>query len=104
MRKKFVIGVNSLSVEQKKLFKKFVEQDGSGWWNWIEGFWLVDADDDRLTAEKIRDELCELSNVGRILVLEVSPDNWAAYGPETEDKSISKWLKVSWKGREKIED
>ena len=100
MTKKFVVGVENLSPEQQKLFRDFIQKDGSGWWHWIEGLWLVDAATDELTVSKIRDKIKNISKDSNTLVLEVSPITWATFGPESEDYSFKKWVQESWVGDE----
>ena len=100
MSKKFVVGIEGLSTEQEELFRDFIRKDGSGWWHWIGGFWLVDAATDELTVSKIRDQIRDVLSEADALVLEVSPITWAAWGPESENRSLSKWVSEFWKADE----
>ena len=94
MSKKFVVCVDGLSQEMESKFKGFLED--LGWWHWMSGVWLVDSSDE-LTVSKIRDYLVELDKHINAIVLEVSPVTWASFGPESDDRSFSKWINSNWK-------
>lgn len=96
MNKKFVVVVEGLSTEHEKLFRDFIDKDGSGWWHMVGEVWLIDALSDELTVEKIRNKIMSLSKNPNILVLEISPITWAAYGPESKERSFSKWVEEFW--------
>ena len=94
MSKKFVVCIDGLSQEQESKFKEFL--DGSGWWHWMDGVWIIDGTD-ALTVSEIRDYLADLGKSPKIIVLEVSPVTWASFGPESDNLSFSKWINMYWK-------
>lgn len=94
MSKKFVVCIDVLSQELEIKFKEFLR--GSGWWHRMDGVWIIDGTDE-LTVSKIRDFLVNLGKDANTIVLEVSPVTWAAFGPESENSSFSKWIETYWK-------
>ncbi|KTS27614.1 hypothetical protein [Pantoea stewartii] len=98
MRRKFAVALNSSSVEQNEKFKKFINENGLGWWHWIENFWLLTDPKGKFTASDIRDKLNEIFPKVRCIVLSIDNEenSWSGYGPTSEKKNMFNWIRDSW--------
>ena len=96
MSKRFIVGVDDAPLEKLGALKEALGRNGAGWWHWIDGFWLVDTNEVELTPAMLRDRVHRVCPKCNVLVLEVSPVTWAAYGPESESRSFSKWIEEYW--------
>jgi len=99
MKKQFVIALNSTTEEQEKMFLEYIKSNGFGWWHWIDNFWLVVDTQDKLSAEKLRDDLENIFPKVRKLVIEIFSESstWAGYGPNGEQRNMFNWLHNTWK-------
>ena len=96
MTRHFIIGMDSVKSDQTKAISAWLNEHGCGWWHWVDGMWLIDSDSDELDVVTVRDKICEIAPGVNNLVLEVDPDSWAGYGPQSEKRDMFKWLKDSW--------
>jgi hypothetical protein len=94
MSRQFVVGIDEVSDEQKKLLRESFVQHGS-WWNWIPHFWLITTDEDT-TAAEIRDRIIDIAPGVNCMVIQVDRGNWSGYGPATEKRDMFKWIKNTW--------
>ncbi len=99
MIKWFVIGTESLTVEQEKSFIEYLEGKRLGWWHWLPNFWLITGDN-APESSAIRDKLNDLASGKHLLVVEVNPVTWAGFGPGTAERNMFNWLNRMWKRRD----
>jgi len=101
MKKRFVVAVDTpISEEQKKAFREYVRQHGAGWWNWIDGLWLLVDPTGRMNAESLRDTVTSSFPGQNNIVLEFpdeGDDTWSGFGPNTAKKNMFPWLTQNWK-------
>jgi hypothetical protein len=97
MTQHFVIAIESIDEDHKKILRAFFAEHGS-WWNWIPGFWMFVSTED-ITTSAIRDKIREItaSDNSDMMVLQVTPVTWSGYGPSTETRNMFKWLRNHWK-------
>jgi hypothetical protein len=100
MAKRFIVCLNSGSVEQNDKFKEYIDENGLGWWHWISNSWLLRDHSGRLNSEIIRDKLLEIYPGTRNLVIELqgpsTNDTWHGFGPSGEEKNMFNWLRDTW--------
>jgi hypothetical protein len=93
--RRFVIATDPLSAAEQKKLSAFLK--GYGWWHWLPNFWLVADTTNRLTVEKIRDEIVNISKTTRAWVLQVEPVTWAALTKEDDQgRDGTDWVKRIW--------
>lgn len=95
MVRNFVVAVDNLTSEETKKINELF-QGTYGWWHWIDGFWIVYDSLDRLSAASIRDQLGNVVGEKRRIVLEVTPGEWAGFGPNSEDSNMFPWMHKNW--------
>ena len=101
MRRKFVIGIDGETSHDVSTFLAYIQQQGFGWWHWFDNFWLLTTYDDTMTAGTIRDKLVEICNRKNLIVIEITSNIWANFGPQGSDNNgdelnFSKWLHDVW--------
>ena len=98
-KRRFIVSINQETQENVSSFLEYINQQGFGWWHWIDNFWLLVVLDTQTTIETLRDKLADITGGKTIMVLEIKSGSfeWANFGPNTEGgKNMSKWLKESW--------
>jgi hypothetical protein len=97
MKKRFIVGIDSLTPEQDKEFVEYLQNQKCGWWHWITNLWLVSNRAGHLSAKEIRDEVIRLAPNARALVVEINePGTWSGKGPNSKDLNMFEWLKETW--------
>ncbi|MCL1957599.1 MAG: hypothetical protein FWF63_09775 [Fibromonadales bacterium] len=98
MKKKFIICTSFPSLEKEKLFAEEINKLGLNWWRWIPGTWLIIDKKGNTSAGFLRDKIVSLLglNCGNVLVIEVTPNDWAGYGPENKEKNMFSWIRNYW--------
>lgn len=95
MRRWFVVGTESITAEQEKSFVDYIQSTRMGWWHWIPNFWLCTGDD-APNCDVIRDKFLTIAPGKDIIVVEVNPITWAAYGPKSDKRDMFPWLNSTW--------
>jgi hypothetical protein len=95
---KIIALVEEMSAEQDKKFIDFLKSKGWGYWHWIEGSWLITADDwDKDVPPLIRDELQKIATGKHSMVFEVSGiGTWSGFGPSGDQHNMFKWIRDEW--------
>ncbi len=97
MSKRFIALIQIMTADQDKAFVDYLGAKGLGYWHWIDGGWLIDSDDDEITAEAIRDKVMEIAPGKYTVVLPVEARHgWAGFGPNADDRNMFTWIKQSW--------
>ncbi|RDE92892.1 hypothetical protein DPW01_01085 [Aggregatibacter aphrophilus] len=93
MSKRFIVLIDEdFTKEQRNRLTQYFKGK-FGYWHWIGNAWLLSTSRDSDTSTSIRDELRNILNKGLILVLDMSNNNWAAFG----DKKKTEWFHKNWK-------
>jgi hypothetical protein len=102
--KRFMVATDDLTSEQSLKFIDFLKESETGWWHYLKNFWLLDTDDEDLTADLIRDKLVdEIAPKTNCLVIEVTGDTyWAGFGPSGDKRNMFKWFEGHWKGPNEV--
>lgn len=97
MRRRFVIGIDSLDEAQQKQFREYIGPKGA-WWHWIENLWLLTTKNETITAEQIRDKIQSINGNARVVVFEFPEDiTWAASSSRNAaGKNLYDWLVKPW--------
>lgn len=101
MKRRFVIGVDGFSADESKRFSEYLNSKGA-YWHWIENFWLLtrvtEDPEEPLSTKEIRDEVREINNTARALVLEVGADiDWSSVGAKNaKGKDQHEWIRKHW--------
>jgi len=98
MSKRYIVGLDSSTEEQDDAFLQFINDNGLGWWHWLNNFWLITDSSGKFSAGEIRDELNESHPSVEKLVIELSDsgDTWSGFGPKSEDQNMFTWLRKTW--------
>lgn len=97
MRKRFVVGVDSMSDEQEQKFLEYIRKNGYGWWHWLNNFWLIVDGEGKLTASQLRDTLKSIVPNVNLLVIDVEgKQNWSGFGPRSEERNMFNWIRKTW--------
>ena len=98
MKKKFAVAMDTNSKSGNEEFKEYIRENGYGWWNRINGFWLLVDSNGELSASELSTDLDEFFPGARRLVIELKEDEgtWSGYGPNNEDKNMFTWIKKNW--------
>lgn len=98
MSKRYIVAVDASTKEQVSKFVEFAKENHMGWWHWMNNFWLLTDSAEALDAVKVRDGVNEAFPGVNNLVIELNEtgDTWAGFGPQTEDRSMFKWLHATW--------
>jgi len=98
MRRKFAVALDSSTKDQNEQLRKFIKDNGLGWWHWINNFWLLTDKNGKLTAKQIREKLNEFYPGVHCIVLSLDKDgdSWSGFGPRNSDKNMFDWLKNTW--------
>lgn len=94
--RKFVVCIDGETSNDVSAIKEYVGNQKFGWWHWIDNVWLLTTSNPEIKATDIRDAIRKLSESKWVIVIEVNSVTWAAYGPETSERSMSKWIKEHW--------
>ena len=99
MKKRFVVIIESSTKEQNDSFLDWVKQENLGWWHWFQNAWLISNTTGTHTASSIRDKVNEFFPTKNTLVigLKEGEGSWSGYGPNSEKRSMFKWLKTNWR-------
>lgn len=101
MKRRFIVGTNSTTVEQDREFKDKVlaEFPGLGWWHRLDELWLICDRYGRFDAQRLRDIAKDIFSGQKVLVLELNEkgDTWAGSAPTSVVKETFQWLHSSWK-------
>ena len=96
MTKRFVVGTDTLTAEQVKVFKDSLTADAA-WWYWLPNFWLVKNRSETLTAAAIRDAVKRAAPNARCFVMEVNNGSWAALSrKDAKGRNMTDWIKETW--------
>ncbi len=97
MKKRFIVGMDTITEEQEKAFLKYLKTTRLAWWHWIDNFWLIVDRSEKFTAEKLQNEIKKLIPLERLLVIEVKGGApWSGFGPKTEKLNMFNWLLYTW--------
>ncbi|MGO9145538.1 MAG: hypothetical protein ACLQDF_04145 [Desulfomonilia bacterium] len=98
MKKRFVVALDTSTEEQNDKFIEYIKENEMGWWHWISNFWLLTDTNDKVTAEKLRDDLLTIYPGVTQLVLEFRKDNdtWSGFGPKSDTRNMYEWLHNNW--------
>lgn len=101
MKKRFIVALNSETLEQGKEFVEYLRKNNLGWWHWISNTWLIVDSKGKLTAASFRDDLNEIFPNVRKIVLELrgADDTWSSFGPTTPNENMTSWIRKNWKGK-----
>lgn len=101
MKKRFIVTTNPTTVEQDEVFQRWINDQGFGWWHWLNQTWLLIDFSGRWTASEIRDRLLEGIPKLRCLVIELneSGDTWAGFGPTAAGQDMFSWIRSAWKAK-----
>lgn len=98
MKKRYIVGINSMTEEQEKAFLEYISSNEFAWWHWINNLWLIVDRSGKLTAEKLRNDLLEIAPDERNLVIEAGGNDCYGFGPKGEKRNMFKWLNNTWYG------
>lgn len=97
MKKRFVVGIDTITEEQEKAFLEYLKTNSLAFWHWIDNFWLIVDRSEKFTAKKLRGEIKKLIPSERLLVIEVKGrGRWSGFGPKTEKRNMFNWLHNTW--------
>ena len=101
MSRYFVVGANPITDKEQTAIREWLSQyKSTGWWNWIDGFWLIVDFYSLLTVEEIRDEFVRIAPNADVMVLQVSRlGTWAGYGPTEKNHNMFDWMHDQWKNQ-----
>jgi hypothetical protein len=98
MSRRFVIGVEGLTVEQENEFRAYIRQFGPRW-HWIGNLWLLVTEDTvEITAKQIQQKIGEISRGARRIVFEFKEDiTWSGSGrANASGKNMFEWIRTAW--------
>lgn len=98
MKMRFVVLLDSATKEQNLAFLEFIKASNIAWWHYLNTTWLLYDENNRVSAEILRNKLMELYPGVYNLVLEFGPegDTWYGYGPSSENRDMFSWLRSNW--------
>ena len=98
MSKRYIVALDSSTIEQNDAMKDFVRENGLGWWYWINDFWLLTDPREKFSASEIRDVVGKTHPKTECLVIELNDygDTWSGFGPKSEYRNMFTWLKKTW--------
>ncbi|ENG7518036.1 hypothetical protein ABVD55_001181 [Vibrio harveyi] len=95
--RRFIVAAQGMSVDAEKQLKDYFQENGLGWWHWIENVWLITSNRDDINATDIHDKIDKSPVNVRVLVIEIDRSkDWTGYGPSTENNNMFEWLRTSW--------
>ena len=84
--------------EQTAIREWLSQEPAVGWWNWIDGFWMITDVDSMLTVQEIRDEFKRIAPDASVMVIQIARlGTWAGYGPTAENHNMFDWMHDQWK-------
>jgi hypothetical protein len=97
MKRRFVIGADSLDAEREGKLRDYLQKKGD-WWHWIGDMWLLTTNDQEITVADINNHIVNLKPDIRTVVFEFPEDiTWATSGVRNKEGSrISDWLEGPW--------
>jgi len=98
MKKRFVLGINSSTVDQDQELIKFLDLEKLDYWHWLSNMWLVVDIDGKKNASELSDSLMSIYTGENVIVLELdaTSDSWSGFGPKGESKNMFTWLHEKW--------
>lgn len=99
MKKRFVVALNSSTVEQDRQFVEWLHGP-YGYWHWLKNLWLISDSAGVLTAADIRTKTNEIYGNVHKLVLELrsdGTDTWSGLGSGSAERNMFKWIHENWK-------
>ena len=95
---RFIVALDSSTVEQNDAFRQFIKDNGLLWWHWLDDFWLIVGSSGGFTAADIRDKAKECFPGVHLLAirLDENGDRWSGFGPNTEESNMFEWLQETW--------
>ena len=96
--RKFVVCIDGETPEDVSAILDYNEEQGLGWWHWIDNIWLLTTNKKQITVGELRDKFMDLTGDKTVAVIEVKSVTWATYRPtgKVGSKSISKWIEDHW--------
>ena len=89
----FFVGVDhDATREQRDTFTNYLRDSPAGFWHHISHSWLIVDSSEEVTAENLRDKLCEfMPNINTVVIM-ATPEDFAAFSPESSHKWLDKYL------------
>ncbi len=92
--RRFVVAAENLRTRE---FAEFLDNNGLGWWHWIENFWLITAPNStEISAEILQSKVNVFSDSPRCMVIELhGAHTWSGHGPTNSDdgSNMFDWLR-----------
>ena len=82
---KYVVLTGPVDADVSQSITTMIRDYGVGWWHHLPNSWLVSDGTGKVDSAKIRDDLGALVPGLHCMVLEVKPDTWHGFGPNSED-------------------
>ena len=98
MKKRYIVGINSLTEEQEKAFLEYISSNELAWWHWINNLWLIVDRSGKLTAKKLRDDLMEIVPETYLIVMDGIDGRCWGFGPKGKKRNMFNWLDNTWYG------
>lgn len=96
LTKKFIICTEGITRAQELAIRDNIATLGN-WWHWIEGMWLLVAEDEALDSTKILRQLVGDTVDIRLFVQEVKDlGMWAGVGPTQSPNDMFEWIAEYW--------
>ena len=92
---RFVVGIEGAQPDHEEAFRKWITDNGLGFWHWIPHFWILHSLYGTHTVISLRDKIMQLFPTMNIVVIEIkgNPVMWSGYGPNQPDHNMFTWLK-----------
>lgn len=100
-RRRFVISLNSTTVEQQKAFVQYLTNQKLPYWHWLHSTWLIIDHKREYTASSWRDILQLYFPKVHCMVIQLNgeDDTWSGFGPASEENNMFNWIKDGWKSK-----
>jgi hypothetical protein len=98
MKNLFIVALDKNTKIQNDKFNEYIDENGFGWWYWIDGFWILNDTNGTLTTEVLHNKLADIYPNIHKMVIELGNKNldWKGYGPnggpDGDKKNMFEWL------------
>lgn len=95
MISKYILSLDSTSKELEDKFIKYLNDNGFGYWKWINNTYLI-LYNDSLSTKEITDIVSSHFPDVYFIINHIKIIDWYAYGPGKGENNMFTWLNNNW--------
>ena len=101
-KRRFIVAIDELTEQEESTFAEYLKKSDLSWWHWINGFWLLVDEEEKLCAADIRSEIKKIAPGKTTIVIQTgNMKDWtiAGFGPIEPTINVTRWLDTVWRDK-----